>query len=226
MHNGTYLNQDGLVEGRVYSFAEDVANAVVQGIGILLSIIGLTVLVAFATLHGDAKAVTASAVFGATLILLYTISTLYHAIPQRIAPRLLGQLDHIAIYLLIAGTYTPFALVALEGPRGWWLFAVVWTLAILGTVIELTPLRRRRWFSIALYLGMGWLVLASFGPLSAALGTAGTTLLIAGGIAYTGGVPFYLWYRLRYHSVLWHLFVLTGSTLHFFAVLLYVLPRS
>ncbi len=210
------------MNSRVYTLAEDVANGILQGIGILLSIIGLTILVAFATLRGGALMITASAVFGAALIILYTVSTVYHAIPMRVAPAFLARLDHIAIFVLIAGTYTPFALLALGGAVGWWLFAGIWALAAAGAVLEFTHLRHRRGLAVALYLVMGWLGMITFAPLSAALGTGGTALLLAGGAAYTLGVPFYLWRRLPFHFVLWHAFVLAGSVLHFFAILLYV----
>ncbi|MEO6968005.1 MAG: hemolysin III family protein [Rhodanobacteraceae bacterium] len=208
-----------------YTLSEEIANGVVQSIGILLSIIGLTTLVAVAAGDGGALDVTASAVFGGALIIMYTVSTIYHALPVHIAPRVLSRLDHIAIYLLIAGTYTPFALIALGGARGWWLFGVIWALAVFGGVLQFTPLRERQGLKIALYLGMGWCGMLTFGPLSARLGFGGTALLLAGGAAYTLGVPFHLARRLRYHNVLWHTFVLTGSVLHFFAVLLYVLPN-
>lgn len=210
------------VKGRIYTFAEEVANGVLQGIGVLLSIVGLTILVAFATLRGGALVITASAVFGAALIMLYTISTVYHAIPRRVAPLFLQRLDHIAIFVLIAGTYTPFALLAIGGVAGWWLFGGIWLLALAGSVLEFMHFRHRRGIAVTLYLVMGWLGLVSFGPLSTALGTGGTALLLAGGAAYTLGVPFYLWRRLPFHFVLWHAFVLAGSILHFFAVLLYV----
>lgn len=206
------------------SLAEVTTNNVVQSLGILLSIVGLTTLVAFAAVDGGALNVTASAVFGASLIVLYTISTLHHAIPEHVAPRMLSLLDHIAIYFLIAGTYTPFALIALGGARGWWLFGAIWTLAAFGSALEFSPLHERAGFKIALYLIMGWLGMVTFAPLAARLQVGGTTLLLAGGVAYTLGVPFHLWRGLRYHNALWHAFVLTGSTLHFFAVLLYVLP--
>ncbi|MBS0431688.1 MAG: hemolysin III family protein [Proteobacteria bacterium] len=207
-----------------YTFAEEVANGVVQSLGILLSIIGLTTLVAYAAVDGHALDVTASAVFGATLVVMYTVSTIYHALPVHVAPRLLSRLDHIAIYLLIAGTYTPFALIALGGDRGWWLFGAIWTLAAFGGVLQFTPLRERQALKIGWFLLMGWLGLVTFGPLSARLGFGGSALLLAGGAAYTLGIPFHLWRKLPYHNVLWHGFVLTGSVLHFFAVLLYVLP--
>jgi len=219
------MTRTGWLSSAGYTFAEEMANGIVQSVGILLSIIGLTTLVAFAAMDGHALDVTASAVFGATLIAMYTISTIYHAVPVHIAPRLLARLDHIAIHLLIAGTYTPFALIALGGARGWWLFGAIWLLALLGSALQFTRLRERHALKIGLYLLMGWLGLLTFGPLSAKLGVGGITLLLAGGAAYTLGVPFHLWKKLRYHNVLWHAFVLLGSVLHFFAVLLYVLPN-
>lgn len=218
------MSRTGWVSSAGYTFGEEVANNLVQGFGVLLSIVGLTTLVAFAATGGGALDVTASAVFGAALVLLYTISTIYHAVPVYVAPRLLGRLDHSAIYLLIAGTYTPFALIALGGTRGWWLFGAIWSLAAFGCALQFTRVREHRVLEVALYLAMGWLGLLTFAPLSASLGAGGTALLLAGGVAYTLGVPFHLWRKLRYHNALWHGLVLTGSTLHFFAVLLYVLP--
>lgn len=218
------MTRTGWLSSAGYTFGEEVANGVVQSVGILLSIAGLTTLVAFAAVDGHALDVTASAVFGATLILMYTVSTIYHAVPVHVAPRVLSRLDHIAIHLLIAGTYTPFALITLGGARGWWLFGAIWALALFGSALQFTRLRERNALEIGLYLLMGWLGLLTFAPLSTRLGFGGTALLLAGGAAYTLGVPFHLWKKLRYHNVLWHAFVLLGSVLHFFAVLFYVLP--
>lgn len=218
------MTRTGWLSSAGYTFGEEVANGVVQSVGILLSIAGLTTLVAFAAVDGHALDVTASAVFGATLILMYTVSTIYHAVPVHVAPRVLSRLDHIAIHLLIAGTYTPFALITLGGARGWWLFGAIWALAVFGSALQFTRLRERNALKIGLYLLMGWLGLLTFAPLSTRLGFGGTALLLAGGAAYTLGVPFHLWKKLRYHNVLWHAFVLLGSVLHFFAVLFYVLP--
>jgi hemolysin III len=207
-----------------YAFGDELASSVVHGIGILLSIAGLATLVAYAAMVGDARAVIASAVFGTTLILLYTASTLYHAIPGELAKRVLRTFDHIAIFLLIAGTYTPFTLVALPGAWGWSLFGAIWTLAIAGSALELGVLKRYRRFAVLLYVAMGWIGLIAFKPLSAHLETGGMALLIAGGVAYTAGVPFYLARRMPYHHTVWHFFVLVGSVLHYLAVLLYVIP--
>jgi len=212
--------------GPRYSFGDELASSVIHGIGIVLSIAGLAILVAFATRHGDARVIAACAVYGTTLILLYTASTLYHSIPVVVAKPTLRTLDHIAIFLLIAGTYTPFTLIALPGAWGLGLFIAVWTMALLGSALEIGPLKRYRKFAVLLYVGMGWIGMIAFKPLSAYLQAGGTALLIGGGLAYTLGVPFYLWRKLPYHHSLWHLCVLSGSVLHFLAVLLYVIPGA
>ena len=209
-----------------YSPAEEIANSVTHGIGALLSIVGLIVLVNLATTHGNVWHIVSSSVFGATLILLYLSSTLYHSIPAPGAKKMLRLFDHIAIYLLIAGTYTPFLLVNLRGPWGWSLFALVWGIAVTGIILKVSPLGHKRGLSLTLYLILGWIILIAIKPLLGYLDPAGFRLLIAGGLAYTGGVIFYSWQRLPYNHAIWHLFVLAGSCFHFFAVLLYVLPRS
>lgn len=209
-----------------YSFGDELASSVIHGIGIVLSIAGLAVLVAFAALHGNALTVVACAVFGTSLVLLYTASTLYHSVSLVAAKPALRTLDHIAIYVLIAGTYTPFTLIALPGAWGWSLFTAVWTLALLGSALELGLLRRYHKLAVLLYVGMGWIGMIAFEPLSRHLQVGGIALLIGGGLAYTLGVPFYLWRKLPYHHTLWHVFVLAGSVLHFLAVLLYVIPAS
>ncbi len=207
-----------------YAFGDELASSVIHGIGILLSIAGLATLVAFAALYGDTRAVVASAVFGSTLILCYTASTLYHSIPGALAKQVLRTFDHIAIFLLIAGTYTPFTLIALPGAWGWSLFCIVWTLALMGSALELGLLKKYRKLAVLMYVGMGWVGVVAFKPLMAHLQTGGMVLLLAGGAAYTLGVPFYLWRKLPYHHTVWHFFVLAGSVFHFLAVLLYVLP--
>ena len=208
-----------------YSGREEIASSLIHGIGIVLSIAGLALLVAFAARFGDARHVVSVCVYGATLILLYTASTLYHGIPNAGAKPLLRLLDHAAIFLLIAGTYTPFALISLHGPWGWSLFAIVWVLALGGIALELRHVRSRALMA-ALYVGMGWVGVVAIKPLSENLDSGGLWLLFGGGVAYTLGVPFYLWKRLPYNHALWHGFVLLGSVLQFLAVLLYVLPRA
>jgi hemolysin III len=207
-----------------YSFREEIAHSATHGLGILLSVVGLFALLVVAQRSGDVRHVVASVVYGLTLILLYLASTLYHSIPYPRAKRILKVIDHSAIYLLIAGTYTPFTLISLRGALGWTLFGLVWGMALLGITLKVAAIGRFRWLSIVLYLGMGWLVLVALRPLADAVSPAGVRLLFLGGIAYTLGVLFYTWRRLPYHHAVWHLFVLAGSVLHFFAVLLYVLP--
>jgi hemolysin III len=208
-----------------WTLGEEVAHAISHGVGVVLSIAGLAILVATATRHGDAWHVTSAAVFGATLVLLYAASTLYHAIPLPRAKRVLRVLDHSAIYLLIAGTYTPFTLGPLRGPWGWSLFGVVWAAAVAGVVFKSFAVERAPVVSTVLYVAMGWCVVVALRPLLEAVPRGGLVLLFAGGLSYTLGILFYAWPRLRYHHLVWHLFVLAGSVLHFFAVLLYVIPR-
>jgi len=207
-----------------YSIGEEIAHAVTHGVGLLLSIGGLAVLVAFSSLYGDAWHITSTSIYGATLILLYAASTLYHGIPHARAKEVLQRLDHAAIFLLIAGTYTPFTLVNLRGSWGWTLFGLVWGIAIAGMVLELACRKRYKRLSITLYLGLGWLVLIAIKPMLTSVEAGGLVLLLAGGLCYSFGVIFYVWKRLTYHHAIWHLFVLAGSTLHFFSVLFYVVP--
>jgi hemolysin III len=209
-----------------YKRGEEIANSITHGIGIVLAIGGLGVLTAFASLYGDAWHIVSCSIFGAALILLYAASTLYHAIQQPAAKSILRILDHSAILVLIAGTYTPITLVNLRGPWGWTLFGVIWGLALLGIVIEATSLRRFRAALIVLYLIMGWAVVAAIRPMLDSIGSGGMKLLLAGGLAYTGGIVFYVWRRLPYNHAIWHLFVLAGSILHFFAILFYVIPPA
>jgi len=206
-----------------YSIGEEIAHTVTHGIGILFSIAGLAVVVAFSSLNGDAWHITSTSIYGTTLILLYTASSLYHGIPYSRAKQLLRKFDHTAIFLLIAGTYTPFTLVNLRGPWGWSLFGLVWGLAIIGVVLELICSKRYKRLSISLYLGLGWLILIAIKPMLATVETGGLVLLLAGGLCYSLGVIFYVWKKLKYHHAIWHLFVLAGSAIHFFSVLFYVI---
>ncbi len=209
-----------------YSIGEEIAHAVTHGIGIPLSIAALAILLVFSARYGDAWHVTSTAIYGATLTLLYTTSTLYHGIPNVRAKRILQQLDHAAIFLLIAGTYTPFTLVSLRGPWGWTLFGMVWGIATLGIYIELWGSSKLRRWSLALYLGLGWLVLIAIHPMLENVEKGGLMLLLAGGLSYSLGAVFYAWKRLSYNHAIWHMFVLVGSVLHFFSVLLYVVPNG
>ncbi len=208
-----------------YTLGEEIANSITHGVGGLLAIGGLAVLTTFAALRGSAWHVVACSIFGATMVLLYTVSTLYHGIQHPRAKAVLRVLDHSAIFLLIAGTYTPFTLVNLRGPWGWSLFGVIWGLALLGIVFQIGLLRRPV-ASVMLYIAMGWTVLVAMKPLVGAVAPGGLVLLVSGGLAYTVGIVFYAWRRLPYGHAVWHLFVLAGSVLHFFAILFYVIPLA
>ena len=207
-----------------YTPAEELANTLTHGLGLVLGIAGLVLLVVSASLRGGGRAVVSCSVYGASLVLLYAASTLYHSARSPRARRVFKIVDHSSIYLLVAGTYTPFLLVTLRGAWGWSLFGVVWGLAVAGIVFKTLFVHRFRLLSTLLYVGMGWVILIAIRPLLRALPAGGLAWLLAGGLCYTGGVAFYLWKRLPYGHAIWHLFVLAGSLCHFFGVLLYVVP--
>lgn len=203
------------------SHREEVASAATHGLGMVLSIVALVGMI-LSSLDSPVEIVSAS-IFGGSLVLLYGSSTLYHAFTGIRVKRILQTLDHVCIYLLIAGSYTPVTLISLKGPWGWTLLAIVWSLALAGVVIKtLLPGRKDHWISTALYLAMGWIVVIAIGPLVRALPPAGFAWLVAGGISYTFGVVFFVWRKLRYHHAIWHLFVLGGSACHVAAIWLYV----
>ncbi len=190
--------------------------------GALLATAGATVLIVLAALKGDPWRITAFAVYGATLVFLYAASTLYHSTRGR-AKAVLRKIDHTAIYLLIAGTYTPFTLVTLNGAWGWTLFGLVWGLAIVGIVQELLLARGARIPSLVIYLVMGWLAVIAVVPLTESLGWAGLAWMAAGGVIYTAGIVFYVFdEKVRHFHGIWHLFVLAGSIVHYAAVVLFV----
>ena len=209
-----------------YSLREDFANSIIHGVGFILSIIGMCVLIAFASIYGNAWHVVSCSIYGSTLVFLYTASTLYHSIQPAKAKRVLRVLDHSTIFLLIAGTYTPFTLVNLRGPWGWSLFGVIWALAVIGILFQTTMLRKGAVVSVAFYVTMGWVVVVAIKPMLSLVDTGGLVLLLLGGVAYTTGVVFYLWRQMPYNHAIWHVFVLAGSALHFFSILLYVIPLS
>lgn len=204
---------------RAYSLNEEMAHAVSHGLGAVASIVGLVVLVALASLYGKTVHIVAVSLFGGSLILTYTASTLYHSIPIAAAQRILHTLDHASIYVLIAGSYTPFALISLSGPTGWWLFGIVWTLALAGVIFKLFFTGRFHGLSLGLYLAMGWLVVLFAKPVIASVPMPALILLALGGLSYTLGALFYARRSLHFNHAIWHVFVLLGSTLHFFAVL-------
>lgn len=206
---------------RPQSLSEEIANSVSHGVALLAAIAAMPYLLAPAHSLGVASLV-GNSVFAATMVLLYLSSTLYHALPPGRAKQVFLKLDHCAIYLFIAGSYTPFALGALHGPWGWTLFGLVWSLAAFGIALKAFDRLSHPWLSTGLYLVMGWLVLIAAVPLVERVPLAGVELLVAGGLAYTAGIVFFvLDSRLRYAHAVWHSFVVAGSGCHFFAVLSY-----
>jgi len=198
---------------------EELANALTHGIGAVAALVAGAVLIALAAIHGDGWQLAGAIVFGTALLLLYTASTLYHAVSNSRVKRRLQVVDHCAIYLLIAGTYTPFTLIGLRGPWGWSLFAAIWCLALAGVIFKLFYTGRFDRISTLIYIGMGWLVIIAIRPLLRVMDVWTLGWLFAGGLFYTLGTIFYLRESLRYSHAIWHLFVLGGSVCHYIAVL-------
>lgn len=205
---------------------EELANAWTHGVGAAASLAGGGILITLAALRGDGWQLASAIVFGVALLLLYTASTLYHAIQHPVLKGRLKVFDHCAIYVLIAGTYTPFTLIGLRGPWGWGLFAAIWALAFAGVAFKLFFTGRFKLLSTAMYVAMGWLVIVAIKPLLLALDDWTFAWLIAGGVAYTLGTVFYHRPNLRYSHAIWHLFVIAGSVCHFVAVTAQVLPHT
>jgi hemolysin III len=209
-----------------YTLGEEIANSLTHGLGLVLSIAGLAVLAAFASALGTIWHVVSCSIYSATQIALYTASTLYHSLPWPRAKAVLRFFDHSAIFLLIAGTYTPFTLVSLHGPWGWALFGVVWGLALIGIGLQVVLIRQKAWVTTLPYVAMGWAAVVGIKPLVENLAPGGLVLLFAGGLVYTAGCVFYVWRRLPYHHAIWHVFVLAGSACHFCAILFFVIPLA
>lgn len=209
-----------------YTVGEEIANSITHGIGAALSIAGLTLLVVLAAIYGDVWRVVSFSIYGSSLVLLYLCSTLYHSIQHPKTKRILRIFDHSAIYLLIAGSYTPFTLVSMRGPWGWSLFGVVWGLALLGIAFKTVFIGKYEKLATAAYVLMGWLVVIAFKEMLVVVPPGGIVWLVIGGVVYTLGVLFYAWEKLPYNHAIWHLFVLGGSVCHFFAILFHVLPVS
>ncbi|MCC3357085.1 PAQR family membrane homeostasis protein TrhA [Bacillus sp. REN16] len=207
---------------RQETLKEEIANAITHGIGVLLSIPALVMLIVFAVKYGDVWHIVSFSIFGTTMVLLYLFSTLLHSITHLKAKKVFAILDHSAIYLLIAGTYTPFVLVAIRGWLGWTIFGVVWGLAVVGIVFKVFFVEKFMILSTVCYVLMGWLIIAGIKPLYESIGFNGFMLLLTGGILYTVGAVFYVWRKLPFNHAIWHLFVLAGSAAMFFSVLFYV----
>jgi hemolysin III len=207
------------MESHTFSKREEIANAITHGIGALLAIAALVLLIVFSALDGSAWHVSSFAIFGSTMVVLYLMSTLYHSLTHLKAKRLFRKFDHMSIFLLIAGTYTPFCLTALNGWVGWTLFGIVWFCAITGIVLKAFYTGRAEMLSTILYIVMGWIVVFFIKPVYDYMTAEGFAFLLLGGASYTLGAFFYAKEKIPFNHSIWHLFVLGGSTLHFFAVL-------
>ena len=208
-----------------YTLGEEIFNSVSHGVGVALACVGFGILIVLSALYGDAWAMSSSIVYSFSLFALYLASTLYHACPNRRVKGVLQVLDHCSIFLLIAGTYTPYTLITLRGVLGWTLFAVVWGAAIVGVVLNAIDVRKYSRISMVCYVAMGWVVVLAIRPLMASLAWNGLVLLALGGVFYTVGIVFYVIRRSYMHSI-WHLFVLAGSVCHYLSILLYVIPTT
>lgn len=202
-----------------FSKKEEIANSITHGIGATLSLAALVILIVYASLYGNAWHIVSFSLFGTTMLLLYVFSTLVHSLPIGKAKKVFEILDHAGIYFFIAGTYTPFLLVALRGALGWTLFGIIWGLAIFGTVFKAFFVDRFVKLSTILYIVIGWLIVVAWKPLVASVSTKGIVFLVIGGVLYSFGAIFYVWKGFKYHHAIWHLFVVAGSIMHFFAVM-------
>lgn len=213
-----------LANTHTYSSREEVANAITHGIGALLSVAALVLLIVFASIDGTAWHVVSFTIYGVSMLLLYTCSTLVHSFPEGKVKDLFEIFDHSSIYLFIAGTYTPLLFNVIQGALGWTLFGIVWGIALSGIAFKAFFTKRFLFTSTIFYIAMGWIIVFAWNRLVENLARGGLTLLIIGGLLYTLGTVFYVWRGFRYHHAIWHLFVLAGSIVHFFTIILYVLP--
>lgn len=207
---------------RKQTTGEEIANSITHGVGALLSIVGLVLLVVFASRYGDAWRVASLAVYGTTLVLLYTFSTLYHSFPWPRVKKIFRIFDHSSIFLLIAGTYTPVLLIAMRDRGGWWMFAIIWTMAVLGILHEIFFIGKFKFLPVIFYLTMGWTIVFAIKPLMEIVPKGFITWMIIGGAFYTVGVIFYILKIIKFHHMIWHFFVLAGSIAHFFGMLFYM----
>jgi len=204
--------------------SEELWNVITHGTGALLSVAALIVLAVFSAFKGTATHLAASLVFGISLVLLYSASTIYHAAYKLKWKRFFQKVDHLCIYVLIAGTYTPIALLGLKGVWGWSVFGFIWAFAILGFIFKFSPLRRSEKLSLSLYALMGWLIIIAIKPLIENVAAGALYFLLGGGLCYTFGIYFYAKEKIPYNHTIWHLFVLGGSALHFFGIFFYLIP--
>jgi hemolysin III len=210
-----------------HDIGETIANSVTHGLGLLASLIGLPIVILSAVRHNDPLQVAGASIYGLSLVILYAASTVYHSFPASSANRLLRVIDHSAIYILIAGSYTPFALGPLRGRFGWTILAIVWAMAVAGIFLKVKKGFGKTWLTVTPYIVMGWISVVMLRPLAISIGPSGIWWLFAGGLCYTGGIVFYATdQRVRYGHAVWHLFVLAGSTCHYFAVLWHSAPPA
>jgi hemolysin III len=208
------------------TLGEEMASSITHGIGAGLSVAGLVFLVVLAALYGDIWRIVSFSIYGATLTILYLASTLYHSFRNRKVKKILKIIDHSTIFLLIAGTYTPFLLISLRGAWGWTFFGIIWGLALTGIVFKSLFIDHYTKASVLIYIFMGWLCVVAIRPMLVSIPHGGLIGLTAGGVLYTAGVIFYAWRTLKYSHAIWHLFVLSGSICHYFSILLYLLPKK
>lgn len=210
-------------DNRMYTVGEEVFNSVSHGVGALLSTAAMVVMIVYAALMSDGYGIASAIVYGFALVLMYSMSTVYHIVSSERAKKVLRVFDHCSIYILIAGTYTPYLLMALRGTLGWVMFGLVWGAAVFGIILNAISVEKFKKISLVCYICMGWAIIFTIKPIIQAIPLGGVILLIAGGLAYTGGIIFYVLKKYRYTHSIWHLFVLAGSILQYFSVLLYVL---
>ncbi len=211
------------MNGHIFTKREEIAHAITHGIGAFLSIAALVLLIVFASLKGGATLIVSVTIFGSTMLCMYVASTIVHSLPRGKCKNIFLIVDHAAIYLFIAGTYTPFVLTQIKGTIGWTLFGIVWGIAVIGVILKLFFVHKFVFLSTLAYVMMGWIIIFAWKPLTEALHHNGVLFLVVGGIIYTIGSVFYVWKKVPYHHVIWHLFVIAGSCLHFFAVFFYVI---
>lgn len=209
-----------------YSLGEEIFNSVSHGVGSLLSVAGLAVLVVCAAVYSDTIAVVSCAIFGVSLVVLYSMSTLYHAITNERAKHFFRIMDHNTIFFLIAGTYTPLTLACLRGAFGWWLFGIVWGAAIIGIVLNSIDLERFKKVNLVCYIAMGWVIVLAVKPMLAAMPPVSLVFLLVGGIFYTVGIIFYCLKKKKYFHSIWHLFTIAGSVFHYFSILIAVIQQG
>lgn len=217
------MNNRVLPKQKQYSTGEEILNSISHGAGAIFAACGTALLIVLAAFFSDAWGIVSSAVYGFSLIVLYTMSTLYHAITNERAKRVMRVLDHSSIFLLIAGTYTPISLVTLRGPLGWVVFGLVWGSAVIGIVFNAVSIERFKKLSLILYIASGWAVVIAAKPMIATMRPGGLWLLLVGGLFYTGGIFFYVQKKRRWFHGIWHLFVLFGSVAHYLSILFYII---